>query len=219
MARFAKATPFIVIAYVALALGLDLLATFGIKTAGIDWAQLRWVHASGFDFFKFLFWLVVPLLIALPSIDWHYFTFRRWKKADAIFLAALTGAGLAAVLVIPFIPELREIYPNQAGLPANVKWARIQWYLVWDLSWLPGWEFLHRYFLLTVVARRWPRAGWLLAPLFEGLYHWPKSLIEALAMTLFSVAATQWALRRRNLLLPLFAHAAIEIALLVALFA
>jgi hypothetical protein len=37
-------------------------------------------------------------------------------------------------------------------------------------------------------------------------------------MTAFSLVATQWSLRRRNILLPLLAHAAIELGLLVVLY-
>jgi membrane protease YdiL (CAAX protease family) len=151
-------------------------------------------------------------------MDWGYFTFRRWKRADLILFFLLTGAGFVALLLVPRVPQLAAMYPNQSHLSPDKKQALIHYYLLWDLSWLPGWEFLHRYFLLRAVAARWPRFGWLLVPLSEGVYHISKSPIEAIGMTAFSLVATQWSLRRRNILLPLLAHAAIELGLLVVLY-
>lgn len=212
-ARYNTAYNYAAVAYVASVLTLDLMATYGYVPA------LRWTHRSGFDLFKFVFWLVIPLAAAAPFLEWQFFTFRRWKRGDWVILAALTAAGLAALVVVPHIPQLRAMYPDQSHYPAEVKQAQILRLLIWDLSWLPGWEFLHRYTLLRAATARWPRYGWLLVPLCEGLYHLPKDWLEALGMTAFSLVATFWAWRRRNLLLPLVAHAAIEVALLWVLFA
>jgi membrane protease YdiL (CAAX protease family) len=59
----------------------------------------------------------------------------------------------------------------------------------------------------------WPRYGWLLVPLAEGVYHLQKPWPEMLGMVAFSLIATQWTLRRDNMLLPLLVHLAIEIEL------
>lgn len=200
------------IAYVTVVLSVDLLATYGRLPA------FRWNHASGFDLYKCVFWLVIPFALSWRGMDWHAFTFRRWTRRDIVFLCALTALGLAALALVPHIPQLNAMYADQSHRSPEVKRALIQHYLVWDLSWLPGWEFLHRYFLLRAVAARWPKYGWLLVPLSEGLYHLPKSYVEAGGMVIFSLLATRWALQRRNIVIPFVAHAAIEVGLLFVLF-
>ena len=79
---------------------------------------------------------------------------------------------------------------------------------------------MHRYFLLRAVAPRWPRVAWFLPAFFEWAYHLQKFWLEWVGMALFSLLATQYVLRRRNVSLPFVAHLLIEIALpLTLLFA
>ena len=99
--------------------------------------------------------------------------------------------------------------------------------MVWNLSWLPGWEFLHRYFLLKAVQRealdrgrflpgwRWAQWAWLLVPVSETLYHLQKPGLEAVGMFAFSVVLTFWCLKRRNWLFGFLLHLTIEVELLV----
>lgn len=234
--RFAVA---VVIVYVTAALAVDFLATRGASWP-INWSVFRWnpyvlrtyARALGipdeivrsfcawpmqkFDFFKFLIWLLVPFLFSVRRMDWGALGVRRWKRMDGYFLLALALAGLAAVLIIPYVPALRNTYPGMRDLAFPEKWAQLVVRSLWVLSWLLGWEFLHRYFLIRSAASRWPRYGWLLVPLSEGLYHLQKpSVLEAVGMVALSVLLTQWTLRRRNVLLPFLVHLTIEIELIV----
>ncbi len=167
-----------------------------------------------FDLFKFFFWFVIPFVWSLRRMDWAWFSFRRWKRIDVALLAVLTLLGCCAVLVVPLVPQLRAIYPSMRGMG----WGIVVLQLVWTCSWLPGWEFIHRYFLLRPVSARWPRWGWLLVPVSETAYHLLKPWPEMLGMAALSVALTWWALRRRNVLLPFLVHLAIELALIGFLF-
>lgn len=205
------------VVYAATVLTIDTLATHGERFV-IDWTIFFWRTPSGFDWFKFIAWFVVPFLVCIRRIDWRYFTFTRWRKVDAgLAVAALLAAG-GAILAIRVFPSLSAAYPRMSGMPADAKWTYASWYAIWTLSWLIGWEFMHRYFLLRHVKQAWPTWGWVLIPLAETLYHLQKQAIEeALGMLAFSSFATLWTLRRRNLLLPFLGHVLIEAALLAYL--
>ena len=228
----------VVLVYVFLALGVDTLAMQGV-TEPFDWSLLRWrladvyrwispaVAAIGlpdglfawlhwrlpqkFDVYSFLFWLVLPFLLCLRGMDWGAFGWRRFRRSDWLVLAVLAAAGAAAMFLIPHIPELRRTYPNLSGLDPAVKLDYFNGQLIWIFSWLLGWEFLHRYFLLRAADAQLPRFGWVLVPLSEGIYHLQKPLLEAGGMVLLSIALTRWALARNNVLLPFLAHLIIEI--------
>lgn len=225
-----------VIVYVAVALGVDALVSLGVDWP-FDWGVFRWnglvagrwLRALGldtlarfwshgplrsFDLFKFLFWFVVPFAWSLRRMDWGWFSFKRWKRIDLAAFTVLAVAGIVAVLLVPLFPSLRAIFPSMRGMG----WSALVLQLVWVVSWLTGWEFLHRYFLLRPVSARWPRWGWLLVPLSETVYHllqpWPMTL----GMAALSVVLTQWSLRRANVLLPFLVHLVIEVALIAFLF-
>jgi len=245
-ARGRKSRPitWLVVAYVATVLGVDALATMGVQW-GVDWRMFNWgareAHAAAawahahlglspaltewlrsdvmrqFDWFKFVWWFCVPFLISLPWMVWSALSPHRWKWSDLLVLAGLAGIGMAVMFLIPFVPALREIYPGMGHLSEAEKWAIFQVQLLWVVSWLPGWEFMHRYFLLDRVSLTWPRWGWLLLPLMEGAYHLQKPGLEALGMVLFSIILTRWAMKRANVLLPFTAHLIIEIELIVFL--
>ncbi|HOZ48090.1 MAG TPA: hypothetical protein PLO37_21145 [Candidatus Hydrogenedentes bacterium] len=203
----------LVLGYAAFVLILDTLAAQGFAF-GVDWTFLRWRLAYGFDLFKFLTWFVVPFACCLPWMDWGALGVNRWKRADVILLAVLAGLGLAAVLIIPFVPSLDRIYHGLGDRSPEFKWRYGTGTLVWTFSWLIGWEFLHRYFLLTRLERTWARWGWLLVPVYEGVYHLQKPLIEAAGMVAFSLLVTAWARKRKNALLPFLAHLIVELELL-----
>ncbi|MDX9975127.1 MAG: hypothetical protein RBU21_19225 [FCB group bacterium] len=203
-------------------LGLLLAYTAVVHT--VDTFGVEWVHDAlggwywrGFDPFKFGAWFLAPFLflLVLGRIDWGYFGVRRWKKADLWLLGALVGAGLIAVLTILVVPSLREWYPSLGHMSSSRKWEFAIGRLVWTFSWIVGWEFLHRYALLTQLGRVWPRFGWLAIPLIEGVYHLQKDPLEMLGMVALSLVLTRWALVRKNTLLPFLAHLAIEVELLV----
>ena len=204
------------VAYVTVVLGADALATLNVDWPW-HWGALRWRSLGLFDGFKFLFWLVVPFAVSVRGMDWGAFGFRGWRWRDVWLLGGLALAGLCAVLLIPLVPALREVYPGFGDRSAAVRWAVGLRYSIWLVSWLPGWEFLHRYVLLRAADRRWARYGWLLVPLSEGLYHLQKPFLEMAGMVVFSVVLCQWSLRRKNVLLPFLAHLTVELELILFL--
>ncbi len=230
----------IVVAYVAAVLTIDTLVAMGVKQP-IRWTMFAWhpgsVYAFAtehgvpsaavswlklillrqFDVFKFTMWFLVPFVFSLWWMDWGALGVRRWKKTDLYLLLGLAALGMAAMLLIPLIPSLSQTYGGLNHLSSGQKWGALVLRMVWILSWLPGWEFLHRYVLLRRVSVQWPKFGWLLVPFSEGVYHLQKPPLEALGMVVLSLVLTQWALRRRNVMLPFMVHFIIEIELLVFL--
>lgn len=228
---------YLVILYVAVVLGVDTLATIGFREP-LDWSMFNWGpremlrflewtglqdslgwlcagNMRSFDWFKFIAWFLVPFLLSLPWMVWRAFSFHRWKERDWWLLFLIGGCGLGAMYIIPMVPALREAYPDLSNIAAQDKNAYVLGQLVWILSWLPGWEFLHRYFLLDRVSLTWPRFGWLLLPLAEGLYHLQKPGLEAAAMVVFSIFLTRWAIKRSNVLLPFLAHLMVEVDVVI----
>lgn len=196
--------------YVLAVLLVDTLAALEVRTP-IDWRVFQWTSENGIDWFKFVTWFVIPFALCLRGMDWGYFGFNRWKRRDWILLIGLGALGFMAVLAINVFPSLREYYPSYRDASWPQKWEIVGRGMLWTFSWLVGWEFLHRYFLLRPFVARWPRYGWLIVPFSEGVYHLQKAPIETGGMVLFSLILTAWALRRRNALLPFLAHLVIEI--------
>jgi len=216
--------------YAAAALGVDTLAAMGVRTP-IHWAMLQWrmgggapvatggvpgfYPVPGLDLLKFSAWFVIPFLLCLPWMDWRFLGFRTWRKADAILMAIAFLVGLAAVSLIAYVPGLRAYYPSLAGAETAEKARFATHMLGYTLSWLIGWEFLHRYFLLRLMDRPFPRWGWLIIPVFEGVYHLVKHPLEALGMVAASVLLTLWTRRSQNVSLPFIAHLLIEVQLIL----
>lgn len=221
--------------YVFIVLAVDALASYGFNVP-INWRMFQWSPASPWlvfgttppewartlpirqiDLFKFIFWFFIPVLICLRRVEWHWFSLRTWKRNDWLLLGIMLVLGAIAVGIIPFIPSLQSTYPGLRGTSAYGKHVYFIGYLLWTASWLPGWEFMHRYFLLRPVMHRFPRYGWLIVPLCETVYHLQKPLLEAGGMAVFSLLLTWWTMKRRNMLLPFVAHLYIEILLAFAL--
>lgn len=203
------------VVYVFLALLIDTLITQGINWP-VHWRDLHRI-INGFDLYKFIVWFAAPFLLCLPRMDWGWFGVKRLRRGDWLLLGALVLVCLGAILIIPLFPGLSAAYAGIGHAPLKYKKAFLAHQLLWLVSWLPGWEFLHRYFLLRPMMRVLPRYGWLIVPLSEGLYHLQKPPLEMIGMVLFSLVLTWWAIRRRNLLLPFLAHLAIELELTIFL--
>ena len=203
----------VAVVYTGAVLLIDTLATHGSQTP-IDWGWFRWGGGSGFDGFKFVAWLVVPFVIVVRRMDWGCFGLGRWKRTDWLLLGGLAVAGGLAMAVVAMSDTLRSTYPSMAGAAFAEKLRFLTYNLLWLLSWLIGWEFLHRYFLLKPLSARWPKWGWLMVPISEGVYHLQKPALETLGMVAFSLVLTYWAMKRRNATLPFLAHLIIELELL-----
>lgn len=189
-----------------------LLSHTPLPTWSYDWLHARVLRQ--FDVFKFVFWLLVPLLISWRRLDWKALTTARWRSLDWKLFYAAAGIGLLVVCAVPFIPGVRETYVGDfSRIPLEARLLATASQLLWVASWMIGWEFMHRYFLVQAVVPRWSRFGWLLVPFFEWAYHLQKHWIEALGMLLFSLALTWYTVRRRNMALPFLVHLVIEIAL------
>jgi hypothetical protein len=225
----------VVIIYIVLVLGIDTLAAQRAHWP-FPWSRLQW-HLSttfpslrgtawaGFDVFKSVFWLIIPFCVSLWRMDWRYLLARRWDRWDVALVGGLTVFGMVAMYVIPHIPALQAIYPSLGHLSAEQKWGYVQRAMVWNASWLIGWEFLHRYVLLRAVQReeltgRWGLPDgklsqwyWLAVPLSETLYHLQKPGLEALGMGIFSVILTLWCLSRKKWLVACLVHLIIEVEL------
>jgi len=205
--------------YAAVVLIVDTLAKNRVEFV-IDWDLFNWWLGRHtwvgprFDLFEFTFWFVIPMLYCLPNLDWGYFGVRRWRRRDLLMLAAIGVLGALALFLIPLFPSLRNTYHGLHAASSAAKWRFLAGHLVWLLSWLPGWEFLHRYFLMTRLRLAWPRYGWLAIPILETAYHLQKPGIEAAGMALLSALLCLWTLRTSNVVLPFLAHLLIEVALL-----
>ena len=211
----------------ALLYSVSVLATDAFAAVGvgwpIDWTVFRWWPARDwdapfllrFDGFKFLFWFAIPFCCCLPWMDWGALGIRGWKKIDAAILLFILLGGLGAMALIPHVPALAKLYYHPSNLPSDVRNLIAMQHLVWVFSWLLGWEFLHRYFLLRPLRACWPKYGWLAVPLAETLYHLQKPGLEVLGMAAFSLILTPWAIRRKNVLLPFLAHFIIEVELIL----
>ncbi|MBI1318245.1 MAG: hypothetical protein GC168_04730 [Candidatus Hydrogenedens sp.] len=226
------------LAYVAAALGIDTLAFYEVEFV-IDWGMFKWmgkdvinlIHQGGapfepaaralehttfhsFDVFKFLAWFLIPFLMCLPWMDWRAWGWARWKRSDWYLLGALLFVAVAVVFSIPFLPGIRHYY-RPVDLPLKDKFVAIVVYATWTISWLPGWEFLHRYLLLRSLQRLEIKYDWLIVPFVEALYHLPKQILETAGMFLYGFLATRWTKARGSWLLPLLFHLSIELSLAV----
>jgi len=224
--RLRIGTALAVIGYVAVVLFVDAMASVGDNSV-IYWSRFHWTLGAladrfplgppwnwrmmaMFDLFKVLFWLAIPLAWSLPRLEGAWFSWRRMEKVDKLLMACFCLLGLAGVIATRFIPSLAAIYPRGqfTGLGDRALWLGMMGF--WWMSWLPGWEFLHRYVLLRAATRLLPKWGWVLVPLSETAYHLVKPWPETLGMAVFSIVATRYVMARKNLVAPFLAHLAIE---------
>jgi membrane protease YdiL (CAAX protease family) len=202
--------------YAVFALTVDSLSTNHTHWI-INWSRFYWRLNSGFEMSTAILWLGIPVLLMWRDLDVRVFTFARWKKTDVWLLIALMLVGACGVYLIKFIPVLNQYYQPQSHLSMAMKWSYAMGYLVWLSSWLIGWEFLHRVFLMQYLQVVLGKIGPCCIPVFEFVFHLQKSIPEALGMLLLSIVLTYWSYKRKNVLLPFLAHLAIELTLLAYL--
>jgi membrane protease YdiL (CAAX protease family) len=200
--------------YAIFALTIDSISTIHLKW-GIDWGIFYWQLKNGFEVSTFILWFAIPFVFTYKSIDWKYFGVSRLKKSDIYFVILLSILGMIAVLSIKFFPSLRSFYPSMAFQNASAKLNWALYKMIWNMSWLTGWEFLHRYVLLTCFEKAFPKKGWFGVCLIEFVFHFQKAFLEAIGMLIFSVIVTYWAYKRKNIILPFFSHLLIESFLLL----
>lgn len=206
----------IMVLYAVFALTVDSLSTNHTQWL-INWSTFYWRLKSGFEMSTAILWLGIPVLFMWRDLDLRVFTFGRWEKTDVWLLIALMLLGACSVYAIKFIPVLKQYYQPQSHLSSAMKWSYATGYLIWLSSWLLGWEFLHRVFLMEYLQVALGKIGPCFIPVFEFVFHLQKSIPEALGMLLLSVVLTYWSYKRKNVLLPFLAHASIELTLLAYL--
>lgn len=204
-----------ILAYVAGSMIVDTLAGYEVDFI-LDWSTFMWQSPLGADFFKFLMWFVLPLALCWP-LDRGWFSIGRWKKVDFGILAVIMLVGGLAMLIIPKVESLQAMYGGMVDMARGDVPNFVLVYLCWTVSWLPGWELIHRYWMLRAFGADIRKLRWLLIPVYEGLYHLQKPPLEMLGMVVFSLVLTSWAIRRQNVLLPFIAHLLIELDLLAFL--
>ena len=202
--------------YAVFALTADSLSTNHTHWL-INWSRFYWRFKNGFEMSTAILWLGIPVLLMWRDLDIRVFTFARWEKTDAWLLIALILLGACGVYLIKFIPVLNHYYHSKSHLSFAMKWSYAIGNLIWLSSWLIGWEFLHRVFLMQYLQVLLGRIGPCCIPVFEFLFHLQKSLPEALGMLLLSIVLTYWSYKRKNVLLPFLAHLSIELTLLAYL--
>jgi hypothetical protein len=211
-----KAYAILMVVYTIAALTVDSLSTNHTHWL-INWSTLYWRLKSGFEMSTAILWLGIPAILMWRDLDLRVFTFARWKKNDAFLLIALILLGACGVCLIKYIPVLNQYYQSKSHLSAAMKWSYAVSNLIWLSSWLIGWEFLHRVFLMRYLQVLLGKIGPCFIPAFEFLFHLQKSIPEALGMLLLSIVLTYWSYKRKNVLLPFLAHLSIELTLLAYL--
>ncbi len=217
-----RAAAILAVIYVLAAHAVDTLAANG-SVLGIEWSRFRWNLGNGIDLFKFIAWFLIPLALSIPTLDFGYFTFRRWKRVDWMLLALFVVGGGIVVFLLPYWPGVGDYYGGWGHLAPSRRWDYAMSRFLWTLSWLSGWEFAHRYFLIRPLQAAWPR-GWIavlvIVPAIEVLYHviQEKPMLESLGMGGLSLLMCAWTLSRRNSLLPFLGHLAIEVELIAYLY-
>ena len=202
--------------YVACVLTIDTLVMQRVHWL-IDWTRVTWTLGD-FNLLRCVTWLLVPLLWSAREFDWSYYGWRRWTRRDIALAVVLMGAAIGVIVLVPFLPGVSAYYQPHRFTSDRARWHAWKQLALWNLGWLPGWEFMFRYFLLRRLAVRYPAAAAVfVVAAAEGAYHWNKPALEAVAMVFFSVAASSWAVKRRNGLLPLLVHSVVEVALSVYL--
>ncbi len=188
--------------HVAYAIGVLIADTYWFRTG-------HPLRVETFDLYTTTAWLIVPLLWECRKLkfDLGWYGLARLKRSDVLLTLGLSLVGALAVWLVPHVEALQQYYANYSG-GSSWRWPL----LLWCFSWLPGWEFLHRYFVLRAVGRHW----WIVVLLETG-YHLQKPFLEMAGMFVLSTALTYWTVKRKNALPALLVHLAIELGLIALL--
>jgi membrane protease YdiL (CAAX protease family) len=174
---------------------------------------LAWQHSSGFEIFPFVFWLILPVIIWRKMLDKSYFSFKGIKKIDWMILFGVLALSFIVMFIIPHIESLKDYYmpPENFGTAKKIAFAKK--IMIWNFSWLIGYEFLFRYVFFKKCLEQ--DKYYYLITLFEVLYHFNKPYPEMVGVFFLSIFLTYWTRLRRNFLIPLVAHFLIELSLLL----
>lgn len=167
------------------------------------------------------FFLIWMLRIPIAQIGLSLPTFDRFLMV----LAILTLFGLAGIyLIILFSPQYLGYYANAFG---PFDGSRIANFMIFTLSTLTGWEFLHRSFLLmgivyilgrndrgdTTTARQ---TAVVIVWTFEVLFHLIKPKMEAVGMLLGSPFLSYVTLKTGSIWPAFLIHLGVEIVFILS---
>lgn len=216
--RSVRVTAIVLTVWVALVLGHEAWATLD-PTKRILWLAFSQKLGGDLELFPWITWGLLPAAFAYGRhgawLDGAWFGVSRWTRGDRLMLLSAAVVAVFAVGVVRLVPSLTENYRTLSSYGSFAADRKAQYFvgsLFWILSWLPLWEFMTRGMLLPFVDQAFPRHGWLAVPVLETAFHLVKPWPETLGMLVFSVIATRWTMKRRNLLLPFLAHLSFELA-------
>ncbi|HOV34068.1 MAG TPA: hypothetical protein PLX23_11985 [Candidatus Hydrogenedens sp.] len=223
-----------IIIYTISVLIIDLLATFNIHFIfnwGIFNIDLSYILNKipafrnslfsflfiDFDLRKFFLWLIIPIIIFNKAVDFYWFSFKSWKKNDYFILLGVSILCVASLVFVILSPTLSSYYLGFKTLPFNQKVIIFFQQIFWIISWLLGWEFLNRHLLLRACLRLNKKYAWIFVPIVETVYHIHKAFLEMIGMSMFSIFACLWTIRKENNLLAFLCHLLIELGLVILL--
>ena len=167
---------------------------------------------GSFDFYKFIAWFLIPLSLSYKNNFKEYL--KKPRRSDYFITMAMIVVGVFAILIIPYIESLNSYYHSFTFQSDQQKFNYMKGQVIWTFSWLIGWEYIHRYYIIT---KTYPilknKLLWII-PLLEGFYHYNKPPIEFISVFIFSFILTLWTIKRKNILLPFIIHLTIEIILI-----
>jgi membrane protease YdiL (CAAX protease family) len=173
---------------------------------------LRFTIYIGLPLLSNLFFLKLPLSqlgLGRPSFS---------KNAKIYFTAILIIAPILYV-AFPLFESYPKNYPQYQD--ALIPWSqKAERFLIFTLSTLPAWEFLHRGFLLGALKSILGKAkideniavslSILAVTMSEALYHLVKPDIEAFGMLALSPILSWFAIRTKSIWIPIILHLYIE---------
>jgi hypothetical protein len=196
--------------------GLDALVTWDLDFL-FRWGRLSLILPGGFDFSAFSIFFLLPLAANRFKFPFRYYLPPGMGRREV--LGVVAGVLLAAIVIfLSFHSDsVRKFYSGLSGARGKTGsgWGRFGFQLVWVLSWLPGYEFLHRHVLLKRFAPLAGGRGWLLVPALEFIFHLQKPLLEAAGAAAFGLIATWWTKKTDNGGVAFLMHFWIELVFLV----
>ncbi len=142
-----------------------------------------------------------------------------------LVMAALLAAAFAGIY---FYQGYFASYGGSFSSGGQGAWGRFVNFMVFTLSTLTGWEFLHRGFLLMglfFALSKWEKTDPATAALvsvavvwvFEVVFHFTKPMLEPVGLLIGSPILSYIALRTGSIWIPFFAHLSVEILFIMSL--
>ena len=132
-----------------------------------------------------------------------------------MILGGILFLSFLAMFIIPHIDSLNNYYKAQSNISFDDKIIFAKRLMIWNFSWLIGYEFLFRFVLLKQYLKH--DKYYYVITLLEVLYHFNKPYPEMFGVFFLSIFLTYWVRLRRNFLIALLGHFFVECSLLLFL--